>query len=143
MADNETARGALEDLYLEITTGKIRGQCEEREDKFFWDASAHEHIGRSWLDVPWYWAESFFFRRVLEATRYFENGIDPYRLRKRGELEPNAAPRAVATLLPNLPRDSRARLVALMYAALWGNRYDLSMDVAALTAQARPDERAN
>ncbi|MBI3738328.1 MAG: protein-glutamate O-methyltransferase family protein, partial [Chloroflexi bacterium] len=47
------------------------------------------------------------------------------------------------TLLPNLPRDSRARLVALMYAALWGNRYDLSMDVAALTAQARPDERAN
>ncbi len=144
IADNDgEGRGALEELYTEITEGKIRELRERTEDREFWDASVREYVGRSWLDVPWYWAEAFFFRRVLEATRYFENGVDPYRLRKQPELAPNAAPRAVANLLANLPPEPRARFIALMNAALWGNRYDLSMNVAELVKHASDDERAN
>ncbi len=145
IADNPDARDALAELHQEITRGKIRELREQTEDRIFWDAASREFIGRSWLDVPWFWAETFFYRRVLEATRFFENGIDPFRAKKQAELAPAAAPRAVANLLRGLPRTPRARFIALMHASLWGNRYDQSLNVAAMLNHAAPggDERAN
>jgi hypothetical protein len=140
---------SLLDLRAEIIDGKIRGLQEATPDRPFWDAVSSPYIGRSWLDVPWYWAEAFFYRRVLEATRYFQpgpwQGHDPYQAIKQTEWEPNAAPRAVAALLQDLPTDPRLRFQMLLYASLWGNRIDLSYNVAAQIGHARSlmDERAN
>ena len=137
-------------LHAELTAGAIRGLIESAPDRPFWDAAAAPYIGRSWLNVPWYWAEAFFYRRVLEATRYFQpgpwHGVDPYAAKKRAEWAPEAAPQAVAQLLESLPADDlEAQCEQLLHAALWGNRTDLSYTIAAhLGATASPvDERAN
>jgi hypothetical protein len=126
---------SLEELYAELTAGRIRDVREETPDRAFWDGVSAPYIGRTWLDVPWCWAEAFFYRRVLEATRYFQPGIwagfDPYAAKKQGEWQPEAAPAAAEALLGALPDDAGARLEALLHASLWGNRTDLSYEVAA------------
>jgi uncharacterized protein with ATP-grasp and redox domains len=147
---DEEIRCNIAALHEELTAGAIRGLIEEAPDRPFWDAAAAPYVGRSWLEVPWYWAEAFFYRRVLEATRYFQpgpwQGIDPYAAKKRAEWAPDAAPRAVAQLLESLPDDDiAAQFERLLHAALWGNRTDLSYMVAAhLGATAAPiDEHDN
>ncbi|MCD6291489.1 MAG: protein-glutamate O-methyltransferase family protein [Anaerolineae bacterium] len=145
----EDIRRAMLDLRAEITGGVIRPLEEKAPDTSFWNEVSRPYFGRSWLDVPWYWAEAYFYRRVLEATRYFQpgpwQGIDPYRGIKRVEWEQDAAPRALAELLRSLPTDPFPRFRRLLYASLWGNRTDLSYNVAAqLGEDARMgDERAN
>lgn len=134
MAANDYPRtivAALKALRQEITTGKIRALDEDADDRAFWDEHSREQIGKSWLDVPWFWAEAFFYRRVLEAVRYFQPGKfyrrDPYAKIKRAELAPNRAPRAIRAVLEQLPADQDARFNILLHAGLWGNRVDLSM----------------
>jgi uncharacterized protein with ATP-grasp and redox domains len=127
-------RGALEELYAELTAGVIRGLREDAPDRAFWNAVSAPHIGRTWLVVPWYWAEAYFYRRLLEATRYFQpglwEGVDPFGPKKAIELTPEAAPQAANTLLRRLPDDPEARFEMLLHASLWGNRMDLSYEVA-------------
>ncbi len=125
---------ALRALRAEILDGTIQPLREEAPDKAFWDAHARGYVGRTWLDVPWYWAESFFYRRVLEATRYFQPGPwrrrDPYANVKAAELEPDAGPHALRVLLNELPSAAAERFSMLFHASLWGNRTDLSYNVA-------------
>ena len=140
---NADIRRGLAALYDELTSGTIRGLVEAAPDRPFWDAASAPSIGRTWLDVPWYWAEAFFYRRVLEATGYFRpgpwQGRDPFAAKKRQEWAPDAAPAAVNRLLADLPDDVEARCERLLHASLWGNRADLSYMVAAhLGATAGP-----
>ena len=142
-------RGALEELREEILDGRIRGLREKTPDKSFWDSVSRHYLGRTWLDVPWYWAEAYFYRRVLEATGYFEPGpwynSDPYAANKQTEWEPEAAPRLVDAVLDELPPQPNLRFEKLLHASLWGNRTDLSYNVAAQVGQATllEDERSN
>ena len=142
-------RGALEMLHAELIGGSIRGLREDAPDRPFWDAAVAPHLGSSWLAVPWYWAEAYFYRRVLEATRYFQPGVwvgfDPYRAKKLLEWAPAAAPAAAAALLEGVPSEPEAAFEHLVHASLWGNRTDLSYEIAAHlggTADPRHD-RAN
>lgn len=142
-------QGALDELYAELTGGMTRELREDALDRAFWNLVSAPHIGRSWLDVPWYWAEAYFYRRVLEATQYFQpgpwQGLDPFGPKKATELVPEAAPQAIKTLLRRLPDDPAARFEMLLHASLWGNRMDLSYEVASRLG--RPtgarDERSN
>ncbi len=139
----------LEALYAELTGGVIRPLEEAAADVTEWNRLSGEQLGHSWLDAPWYWAEAYFYRRVLEATGYFQpgpmQGFDPFGSTKRREWAPDAAPAAVESVLANLTEDSRAQFEQLLHASLWGNRTDLSYMVAAhLGATAGPgDERSN
>ncbi len=123
----------LEELYVELTTGVIRGLQEDAPDRMYWDASVRPHVGHTWLDVPWFWAEAYFYRRILEATSYFQTGptqnYDPFTPIKKEEWL--TAPKALDALLANLPSDKAARFERLLHASLWGNRIDLSLPVAA------------
>jgi hypothetical protein len=142
-------RSAGEDLHAEITGGVIRLLREPSPDRVFWDRVSRPHVGRSWLEVPWFWAEAFFYRRLLEATRYFQpgpgRGVDPFAIKKREELEPEAAPRWVDAALRDLPRDAGEQFRRLLHASLGGNRIDLSYpQVSALGRSAGfRDERGN
>jgi uncharacterized protein with ATP-grasp and redox domains len=139
----------LQTLHREITSGYVRLLREDAADVAAWNATAAPHAGRTWLDVPWYWAEAYFYRRLLEATRYFQpgrwRGFDPFATTKQTEWAPHAAPAAVATLLETLSEDPVLRLEQLLHASLWGNRADLSYTVAThLGVTSAPDhERSN
>ena len=142
-------RRSLEELHGEVSGGAIRGLREEALDRDFWNAVSAPYLGKGWLEVPWYWAEAFFYRRILETTRYFQpgpwRGRDPFGPKKAAELAPEAAPRATDTLLRRLPDDPSARFEMLVQGSLWGNRIDLSYEVAARLGRptGSPDERAN
>jgi hypothetical protein len=145
----DDTRGALRALHAEITRGRVRKLQEEARDTTFWNVVSSPHVGRSWLDIPWYWGEAFFYRRLLEATGYFQPGprcqADPFASKKATELAPDAAPHAVSALLGRLPEDPRARFEMLLLASLWGNRSDLSYEVARRLGRptGAPEERAN
>ncbi len=139
----------LQALSREIKAGVIRPLEEEAPDSAFWTTAVAPYIGRSWLAVPWYWAEAYFYRRILEATRYFQRGpwyqVDPYKPIKAREWKPDAGPAAVNALADDLPADPEARFRRLLHACLWGNRVDLSYSLAAhLGATSDPgQERKN
>jgi hypothetical protein len=142
-------RKALDALHAEVAHGRVGGLSEETPDRAFWNAVSAAHVGRSWLDVPWYWAEAFLYRRLLEATGYFQPGsghrLDPFASKKAAELLPDAAPGAANALLDSLPDDPQARFEALLHASLWGNRSDLSYEVARRLGRPTgdPKEQAN
>jgi hypothetical protein len=124
----DASQRALDALYAEVTQGRVNELREDTPDRVFWNAVSRPHIGRSWLDVPWYWGEAFFYRRLLEATGYFEPGpshqLDPFASKKATELTPDAAPHAVSALLQRLPDEPRGRYEMLLHGSLWGNRSD-------------------
>ncbi|HEY0713256.1 MAG TPA: damage-control phosphatase ARMT1 family protein, partial [Polyangia bacterium] len=125
---------ALDDLDAEIRRGTLRGLRESAPDREAWDAATAPHVGRSWLDIPWYFAESYFYRRILEATGYFGRGPmagkDPYTAHKNEEWAAAEGPRRTADLLASAPSETTLRLEALLLGSLWGNRADLSYNVA-------------
>ena len=143
------SRNALRALHVEITQGRVCELREDAPDKALWNTVSAPHIGRSWLDVPWYWGEAFFYRRLLEATGYFGIGpgrrVDPFGPKKATELAPDAAPHAVNALLRRLSEEPRERFAMLLHGSLWGNRSDLSYDVARRLGRptGAPEERAN
>jgi uncharacterized protein with ATP-grasp and redox domains len=57
--------------------------------------------------------------------------VDPFGPKKATELVPEAAPDAAKALLEILPEEPKARFEMLVHASLWGNRSDLSYEVAA------------
>lgn len=125
---------SLAALRDEILTGAMLGLRESAPDRDFWQTAIEPFRDRSWLDLPWYPAEAFFYRRVLECTRYFQPGpwhlFDPYAATKATEWRPDAAPHQVAAALAGVPDEPRGRFEALLHHSLWGNRTDLSYNVA-------------
>jgi uncharacterized protein with ATP-grasp and redox domains len=130
---SEVAR-ALDELMAELRSGQLRGLRETALDRAAWDEACAPYLGRSWLDLPWYFAESFFYRRLLEATGFFGAGAlagrDPFASHKAEEWAPGEGPRRTADLLAGAPTDPTRRLEALLLGSLWGNRVDLSYNVA-------------
>ncbi len=128
-------RRGLDELGIELSSGRIRALAEDAPDVALWNEVSASHFGRTWLDVPWYWAEAYFYRRLLEATGYFREGrwrgFDPFGAKKRTEWVADAAPAAVEALLAGLVADPAPRFEQLFHASLWGNRTDLSYMVAA------------
>jgi hypothetical protein len=124
---------ALDELDAELRGGRLRALREQTRDRAAWDAAVAPHLGRGWLQIPWYFAESYFYRRVLEATGFFGGalaGRDPYASHKAEEWVPQEGPRRAAELLASAPAQPLPRLEALIHGSLWGNRADLSYNVA-------------
>ncbi|MBI4673982.1 MAG: protein-glutamate O-methyltransferase family protein [Chloroflexi bacterium] len=152
---------AFKKLRTEILDGVIQPLREDAPDADFWRQVSKPYSGRSWLDAPWFWAETFFYRRILEIVGYFQLGAwherDPFAPLKDAELRPDVAPKRVRGLLQSLTpgnltpnpspigRGEFETFELLLYAALWGNRVDLSYNVERMVGRAERlhDERAN
>jgi hypothetical protein len=78
--------------------------------------------GPGWLEVPFLWAESTFYHRLLSAVRYNADGpwrgVDPFAFLKNAELA-SAPLEGLADL----------SIVEAMHAALWGNQADLGFRI--------------
>lgn len=130
-------RAAVERLLLESTTGVLEPLGGDAPDAALWAQWGAGLWGRPWEEAPFLWAESYFYRRLLDATGYFRpgawQGVDPFAPFKGAELAGPAVDGELAALggLDGLPEDRRAE--ALLSSALWGNRADLSFQLTART----------
>ncbi|MEU6762635.1 damage-control phosphatase ARMT1 family protein [Streptomyces sp. NPDC046853] len=124
---------ALDALLSQATEGVVEPPDPDAHDHDMWEAWSREYIGLSWFDVPFLWAESYFYRQLLAAVGYFEpgpwQGIDPFRPFKQAELHTEEAAEELAALdaLARRPLDEQRQ--ALLLGSLWGNRADLGFAV--------------
>lgn len=131
----------LETLIQELPYGIVRLLQDEGPDVAAWSRYLEPFVGKRWIDIPWLFAEVYFYRRILEATHYFLSGsfqgVDPYEYQKRRGLE--TAMDSIQELSARVntwsnigqhtdgTNTARTGLIALLYFALWGNRADLSL----------------
>jgi hypothetical protein len=128
----------LEAFKAEIASQPMRPLTEQGPDVTPWNRELAHHRGRPWVDAPWYFAESYFYRRLLEAVRYFQpgpwQGHDPFERQKR-----NQEQAAVDRLAQGWDQLAQAppgvAFEALLHSSLWGNRADLSNYTVAIAAR--------
>lgn len=137
----------IEQLIHEIPEGLIRQvDTPLSADNVQWKEYIKPFTHQNWLQVPWFFAEEYFYLRVLEATGYYHPGpghrIDPYRLQKKWGLE--AAREAIhhlSTYQAGLISDESSLLHGLgilMLIDLWGNQNDLSLWPVDISGENQP-----
>ncbi|MEJ6484120.1 damage-control phosphatase ARMT1 family protein [Nostoc punctiforme UO1] len=130
----------LERLATELPTGYLQPLLNATVADFpAWNKYLETYKGQRWIDVPWFFAETYFYRLILEITDYFRSSIwqpiDPFQLQKSQGLEASLdSTILLCTQLNKWLEDSEVdvpsnytALIALLYFALWGNRVDLSL----------------
>ena len=130
----------LEALLQDLPYGIVRQLKEDHgPDLTAWSGYLAPFVGMRWIDIPWFFAEAYFFRRIVEATHYFlpgtSQGVDPYAQQKRLGLETAMDSIQAISVRVNAwieawlhggTKDPTG-LLALLYFDLWGNRADLSL----------------
>jgi len=132
--------GALRDLIEGMPHGLIRPlQDDGAPDAGDWERYLAPYLGQNWLQIPWFFAETYFFRRVLEATGCFRpgagRGVDPYAtLKRQGMAATPDGLRPLCAQMDSLRASSRSSseqaegiFAHLLHMAIWGNQADLSM----------------
>jgi uncharacterized protein with ATP-grasp and redox domains len=131
----------IETLIRDIPSGRIRSlDGDAAPDAADWASYVEPYLDQDWLEVPWFFVETYFYRRILEATGYFRPGpgqeVDPFTYQKRLALETMALPvrelsretRELSRAAGRQPgRDGPEALGRLLALVLWGNQADLSM----------------
>ena len=138
LADNEFSPAAIANLNAflsEITEGNPPQPLTETTlDTVFWNTRLSSWNAASWLDLPWYFAEAFFYRKVLETVGYYQSASDhfmrdPFHIQKANQMKIDLTSLSSSLWLFDPESDERT-LDRLLLAALWGNRADLShMDI--------------
>jgi uncharacterized protein with ATP-grasp and redox domains len=122
-----TALGAF---VQEIATQSVAPLREDWPDVPFWLEQWRPWEGQSWRQLPWFFAETYFYRRLLEIVRYFQPGAlylqDPFEPQKRQALEHGMG--LLAGFLQAAPGSAalQAEIALWLQHSLWGNRADLS-----------------
>ncbi|WP_069812341.1 damage-control phosphatase ARMT1 family protein [Streptomyces sp. TP-A0874] len=130
-------RAALEQLLDETLNGRIEPLPSSARGAGLWNGRWDRgHYGERWADAPFLWAESYFYRRLQEATGYFAadgpwRGIDFFAPAKRAELSGDAVGGELAVLDSLCARPADARTDALLSGSVWGNRADLGFQITA------------
>ena len=100
--------------------------------------------GKTWRHLSWFFAETYFYRRVLETVRYFQPGRwhlhDPFEAQKHQALAEGLE--VLATLCASPPGDmSLGQEFALcLQRSLWGNRADLSNKTIDTSTDPEPED---
>lgn len=141
IADHAYPQDILEALHLfmrEIASLPIAPLRENTADSAFWIAQWSKIAGKTWLEIPWYFAETYFYRRLLEIIGYLQPGpfykIDPFQPQKIA-LENAALDQLQSNWQVIEETPTQERFTYLLHASLWGNRADLSNFTVKETAQ--------
>lgn len=131
----QTIEPRIEALIADIPNGRIRTIKDTgAPDVKVWNQDIRVHLGKNWLEPPWFFTEHYFYRRVIEAICYFQNGngygLDPFTYQKQQGLE--VSRKAIRDLVSRTagwarPGGGLEALKSLLYLDLWGNQADLSM----------------
>lgn len=126
----------IQALRDDLPAGTIRPlKASGAPDGALWADWVRPYQGNGWLEAPWFFGETYFYRRLLEATGYFQEGpgwkCDPFTYQKeQGLAEAAEGIRRLAqgrAAARDRGEDDRSVLAQLFRAALWGNQADLSM----------------
>lgn len=137
----EETNSKLENLIQEIPDDLVRPLMDDpAPDLENWEDYVRPHAGENWLEIPWFFAETYFYRRILEATGFFMpgsilEGVDPFYPQKQQGLHVS---REVINRLgdqleswslatDNGDLDRETALTSVLLVNLWGNQADLSM----------------
>ncbi|MET9594793.1 damage-control phosphatase ARMT1 family protein [Streptomyces sp. NPDC006516] len=119
----------LDALLYEIVHGVVEPLDPTAPDSDLWSARGREYFGRPWFEAPFLWSESYFYRRLLGAVGYFDEGawqgVDPFGPFKRAELVGGTVDEELRSLDDLAGAPAHERATALLLASLWGNRADL------------------
>ncbi|MEA5552806.1 damage-control phosphatase ARMT1 family protein [Anabaena cylindrica UHCC 0172] len=130
----------LEKLAAELPSGYLQSLIDDTGVDFNdWNKYLEPYKGQRWVDIPWFVAETYFYRLILNITNYFQPGewqnVDPFWLQKTQGLETSID--SIISLCTQTQewlnasqqedKPSKSSLIALLYFALWGNRVDLSL----------------
>ena len=119
-------------------------------DAAAWSSYIEPYKGHNWLQVPWFFAETYFYRRIMEATGYFVKGfaqgfapgnapgsegsgrgIDPFSYQKdEGLATSSEAIKAMSDRVEAMIATSALdgqMLADLLRIDLWSNQADLSL----------------
>jgi uncharacterized protein with ATP-grasp and redox domains len=143
LADNDfppQVRQKLEVLIEEIPSARLSELDDPAApDVKDWQRYLKPHLKDNWLQVPWFFAEMYFYRRILAAIGFYQSGVlggyDPFIKQKQRVLE--SASDSIGNLGEQLEQalvawkagsgDPRADLQQLLVLNVWGNQADLSM----------------
>jgi hypothetical protein len=124
---------ALDRLLEEAIADKMQPLEASAHDFAAWLSWGRPYLRGRWTDAPFLWAESYFYRRLLEATGYFEDGpwrgVDPFEPFKQAELAGSVVGDELASLDGVAALPGPEKEAALLLASLWGNRADLTFQV--------------
>jgi uncharacterized protein with ATP-grasp and redox domains len=126
----------IEDLIDEMPDRPVRPSNDPgAPDQAFWDLQISNWRGSTWRERSFLECEHTFYRRILEATRYFQPGplqlLDPYLEQK--QLGLNSSRSAIRQLAERLclwmgeGLSLGESLSQAIEGNLWGNRADLSL----------------
>jgi hypothetical protein len=135
---DEEHRRALRGFIDEMRTGVVTSPLQAippgaliDDERRAWERQLSLFAGKSWLDIPWFFAEAFFYLKLLHAFGYWTGpgaGRDPFAALKEEELcgGNGGAERARGILraVQGIPLETALPL--LVDSCLWGNRVDLS-----------------
>jgi hypothetical protein len=125
----------IDALLAEMSTGTLGPLSDPgAPDELLWQSYQPLYLGKRWAELPFLVCENLFYRRILQATGYFQPGLefrlDPYLEQKRlGLSSSQEALQGLARRLSGWLRqaDEAAALKELLESNLWSNRADLSL----------------
>ncbi len=113
----------------EIKHSTVKPLVEKHSDIGIWNSELSRFSGCTWLELPWYFAEAFFYRKLLEAVEYFQTGQwlfwNPFQQKKEKQLKADLS-HLILALEHQQKLGNREKCIFLVQSALWGNRNDLS-----------------
>ena len=131
---SEEISSRVETLIADIPQEPIRLLDQTAPDAADWEAYTQPYLSQNWLTPPWFFSETYFYRRLVEATGFYEPGpgfgVDPFLYQKeQGLLTTASTIQTIATHLNNWIGDGRhdKHIASLLAIDLWGNRADLSL----------------
>jgi len=114
----------------EIRFGTIQALKNLSNNAIFWNEKVAEFEGKTWLELPWFFAETYFYRRLCEITGYYESGsinylLDPFKVQKINLMESDLLGMIESGLF-KLHERNKLPMQTYLDTCLWGNRADLS-----------------
>jgi len=114
----------------EIVSEPIKPLREKTSDREIWDRALQPWLGKTWFEIPWFFAETYFYRRILEIIKYFQPGpwqnVDPFSQMKDREITLHL-PQFIEFYQKLTYEKTFQNFEIFSYQALWGNRGDLSL----------------
>ena len=123
-------RALAQELASERVRPPTRQRAEDPAEFEMWYRAWQPWEGATWREMVWYVAEALFYRRLMEAVRYFEPGPwrcwDPFAAQKRAALREGLQTLRCPAVQDGVEDGHVQTFTLSLQHSLWGNRADLS-----------------